>query len=380
MIVDVDESRYDRQERIWWWDQSRLLQSRVLVVGAGALGNEIVKNLALVGVGRIDVIDMDDIENSNLARCVFFTEADQGRPKAVALAEAASRLNPDVVISPFVRPVQTLGSGALLDYDLVIAGLDNREARLWLNSACRRLGKYWVDGAIEGLQGLVRVFGPEGPCYECTLSEADLAQLGHRRSCALLSPEDLAMGRTPTNATTASVVAGLEVQEAIKLLVGKPELLALEGRVWRLEGETMMTSTIEYVENDFCMAHDRIEWGGSAVAVDDLPRRVREVVTQGADRGDIVAIDMPDDLIRIDACASCGTGEVIIGLRPTLPLGAGRCVECQADRPMTSRTSLEADHPWLGEGWAEVLWPDSEIVGIRFTDETIYEIVRSEAS
>lgn len=380
MIVEVDEGRYDRQERIWWWDQSRLLQSRVLVVGAGALGNEIVKNLALVGVGRIDVVDMDSIENSNLARCVFFTAADQGRPKAVALAEAASRLNPDVVITPFVRPIQTMGSGALIDYDLVIAGLDNREARLWLNSACRRLGKYWVDGAIEGLQGLARVFGPEGPCYECTLSEADLAQLGHRRSCALLSPEDLALGRTPTNATTASVVAGLEVQEAIKILVGRPELLALNGRVWRLEGETMMTSTIEYVEDDFCMAHDRIDWSGSSVSVSELPQRIESLAAGDVDRGKIVAIDMPDDLIRIDACASCGAGEVILGLRPTVPLGAGRCSECQADRPMNSRTSLEADHPWLIEEWSSVLWPDCEIVGVRFAGETIYEIVQSEAS
>ncbi len=379
MNVDVEDSRYDRQERIWWWDQSRLLSSRVLVVGAGALGNEIVKNLVLVGVGRIDVVDMDDIENSNLARCVFFTEADQGRPKAVVLAEAANRLNPDVVITPFVRPVQTLGSGSLVDYDMVIAGLDNREARLWLNTACRRLGKYWIDGAIEGLQGLARVFGPDGPCYECTLSEADLAQLGHRRSCALLSPDDLALGRTPTNATTASIIAGIEVQEAIKLLVGRPELVALAGKVWRLEGETMLTSTMEYVEADFCMAHDRVSLQGEEIGVSALPERISRLIAADVARGEFIAIDMPDDLIRIEPCSACGAGETVLGLRPTLPLGAGRCDSCQADRPMSSRTSLEADHPWIVDEWATVQWPDAEIVGVRFSDDTIYQIVRSEA-
>ena len=377
MNIEVADSRYDRQERIWWWDQSRLLQSRVLVVGAGALGNEIVKNLVLVGVGQIDVVDMDGIENSNLSRCAFFASEDRGRPKAVVLAEAASRLNPDVTITPFVRSVQSLGSGALLDYDLVIAGLDNREARLWTNAACRRLGKYWIDGAIEGLQGLARVFGPDGPCYECTLSEADLAQLGHRRSCALLSPEDLALGRTPTNATTASVIAGIEVQEAIKLLVGRPELLALEGRVWRLEGETMLTSTMEYVEDELCMAHDRIAVGSSSVSVQTLLTRAHELVEEDASRGDIVAIDMPDDLIRIDPCAECGVGDPVLGLRSALPFGAGRCVACQADRPMLSRTSLELDHPWFDDGWTGVRWPDAEIVGIRFAESTIYEVVRS---
>ena len=70
-VFTLDESRYDRQERIWWWDQASLASARVLVVGAGALGNEIVKNLALVGVGHVDVVDMDSIENSNLARCAF---------------------------------------------------------------------------------------------------------------------------------------------------------------------------------------------------------------------------------------------------------------------------------------------------------------------
>lgn len=379
MNLNVEESRYDRQERIWWWDQSRLLASRVLVVGAGALGNEIVKNLVLVGVGRIDVVDMDDIENSNLARCVFFTEADQGRPKAVVLAEAARRLNPDVAITAFVRPVQTLGSGSLVDYDIVIAGLDNREARLWLNAACRRLGKYWVDGAIEGLQGLARVFAPDGPCYECTLSEADLAQLGHRRSCALLSPEDLALGRTPTNATTASIVAGIEVQEAIKLLVGRPELLALAGKVWRLEGETMLTSTMEYVENAFCMAHDRVTIRGDAIRVGGLPQRIGSLISEDPARGEFIAIDMPDDLIRIEPCSTCGAGDTILGLRATLPLGAGRCDSCQADRPMASRTSLEADHPWIADEWSNVRWPDAEIVGVRFSDDTVYELVRSES-
>lgn len=378
MIIEVEESRYDRQERIWWWDQSRLLNSRVLVVGAGALGNEIVKNLVLVGVGRIDVVDMDEIANSNLARCAFFTAQDQGRFKAEVLAEAAGRLNPDVVITPYVRPVQTLGSGALIDYDLVVAGLDNREARLWVNAVCRKLGKFWVDGAIEGLQGLARVFGPAGPCYECTLSEVDLAQLGHRRSCALLSPEDLALGRTPTNATTASIIAGIEAQEAIKLLVGRPELLALEGKVWRLEGETMLASTIEYVEDENCLAHDRIDWSGPVRSLRDFPSLVGEVEKENPSRGRVVAVDLPDDLILIDPCGSCGEGDRIFGLRPSLPLGAGRCQQCQSDRPMSSRTSLDPDHPWLQSAWTEVLWPDTEIIGVRFEAETRYLIVRNE--
>lgn len=369
----LEEGRYDRQERISWWDQSALQGSHVLVVGAGALGNEIVKNLVLVGVGRIDVIDMDTIENSNLSRCVFFTSEDQGQNKAEVLVNRASALNPDVRLTAFVRPVQTLGSGAIAEYDLVIAGLDNREARLWLNSVCRRLGRYWIDGAIEGLQGLARVFGPEGACYECTLSETDMAQLSHRRSCALLSPEDLASGRTPTNATTSSIVAGIEVQEAIKLLTGHEELLALPGKVWRMEGETMLTSVMEYAADPDCFAHDRIDEIGS------LPKRLMSLAEILAwaegEVGDVIALDLPDDFLRIEPCRTCG-GESLTGIRSCLPLGAGRCEQCGEDRQVSSRTSLEPGHDWLTVPLSDLSWPDCEIVGIRSSERTLYVPVR----
>lgn len=375
-MITLEESRYDRQERIWWWDQAKLRNSKVLVVGAGALGNEIVKNLVLVGVGSIDVIDMDTIENSNLSRCVFFTAADQGQPKAEVLVRRARDLNPDVSLRPFVRPVQTLGAGAINEYDLVIAGLDNREARMWINSVCRRLGRYWIDGAIEGLQGIARVFGPEGACYECTLSEADMAQLSHRRSCALLSPEDLATGRTPTNATTSSAVAGIEVQEAIKLLAGHEELLALSGKVWRMEGETMLTSVMEYSEDPHCFAHDRID---EVVTISDQVTRLGDLLLLASDRGEtVVAVDLPDDLLKISPCVECG-GEAVMGMRSCLPLGAGRCETCGADRPMTARTSFEPEHEWLTVSLSDIHWPDSEMVGLRFNDRTIHVPVRAAA-
>jgi len=377
-MLDVSESRYDRQERIWWWDQTRLLSSRVLVVGAGALGNEIVKNLVLTGVGVIDVVDMDTIEHSNLSRCAFFTDADQGRHKAEVLVEGATALNPDVTLRAFTVPIQALGSGWVKQYDLVIAGLDNREARMWLNSACRRLGMFWIDGAIEGLQGLARVFGPDGPCYECTLSEADLANLGHRRSCALLKPEDLAMGRTPTNATSSSVVAGVEVQEGIKLLVGRPDLCSLIGKVWRFEGESMLTSVVEYVANPDCMAHDEV---GELSVLAALPATLAAAAAEvSALLGEnVVAIDLAEDLMHVESCPTCGEGSALLGLRSVLPLGAGVCAACGAERPMTARSSLTPDHVWATTPLESIGWTQSELVGFR-TEFRSTHVILSEAS
>ena len=360
-MLDVVESRYDRQERISWWDQTRLRAARVLVIGAGALGNEIVKNLSLVGVGSIDIVDMDAIEHTNLARCALFRDADAGRWKAEALAEAAMRLNPDVTARSFVCRVQELGSAWLDDYDVVIAGLDSREARLWVNAACRRLGKPWIDGAIEGLQGIVRMFDAHGACYDCTLGEAERAAISHRRSCALLSPEEIVSGRTPTNATTASVVAALEVQEAIKLIVGRDDLLSLRGRVWRLDGETMFTTVMDYVEDPDCMSHDVLEERvSSALGAPTLAEALLPAQEMG--NGPVEVVYTTDDVIVIEPCQSCGAGEQVVGLRPMLGLGAGRCASCGAELPMSSRTALAGDDPLLSLPWHRWQWPRAEYV------------------
>jgi molybdopterin/thiamine biosynthesis adenylyltransferase len=88
--LDAEHDRYHRQSLIAWWDQDRLREARVVVVGAGALGNELVKNLALLGVGTILVVDLDRVENSNLSRCVFFRSEDEGRETSGLLSDSVS--------------------------------------------------------------------------------------------------------------------------------------------------------------------------------------------------------------------------------------------------------------------------------------------------
>src|SRR5215470_277308 len=99
-VVRIDpaagEDRFARFELIAWWDQARLRRARVLVIGAGALGNEILKNLALLGVGNVLVADLDRVANSNLSRSVLFREADCGRPKVEVVAEHARQIYPDM--------------------------------------------------------------------------------------------------------------------------------------------------------------------------------------------------------------------------------------------------------------------------------------------
>src|SRR5579864_9017939 len=118
------EDRFHRFRLIEWWDQEKLSRAKVLVIGAGALGNEIVKNLALLGVGNILVADLDRVENSNLSRSILYRAKDNGSYKSEAAARAAKDIYPDIKVQPFVgNVVYDLGLGVFHWADVVLGGL-----------------------------------------------------------------------------------------------------------------------------------------------------------------------------------------------------------------------------------------------------------------
>lgn len=303
----LEEGKYDRQERITWWDQAALSKSKVLVVGAGALGNEIVKNLTLVGVGHISIVDMDLIEHTNLARCVFFRSGDEGKFKSDALAAAANALNQDVETIAYTVPVQKLGNAFFEQFDLVVAGLDNREARIWLGASLRRLGIIWIDGAIEGLMGKVQTFVPDGPCYACSMTEQEWKIMAHRRSCSLLGVEEILGGHTPTNATTSSIIAGMESQEAIKYLVGRRDLAAIENRVFRLIGEQMATFFSIVDIDEECPYHDLYVTPEKSIP---LPAKLADI-WKSLSLNDSDYLSFFDDFVLIESCIKCESSPIL---------------------------------------------------------------------
>ena len=363
-MITLEESRYARQELITWWDQDALRRSKVLVVGAGALGNEIVKNLAMLGVGRIDIVDMDRIERSNLARAAMFRDTDEGRFKAEVLAAAARDLNPEVTATAHTVSVMTLGLGFIAGFDLVIAGLDNREARLWIGQATRKLGMPWVDGAIEGLRGLARVFLEEGPCYECTLGEVDRKILAARKSCALLSADEMLTGKVPTNATTAAIIAGIEVQEAVKLLVGRRDLLALRNQAFIYTGDTLDSYLTDYTEDQWCLSHDRYgplepwpqEAGGALAGL---------VAAAGDSLGELQAVELEAEMLLARHCGGCGWSDGTIRPIPSLGRGDGECPDCRGMLSIEAAKSFKPDDPLLALPLPAIHLPDLEVVTLR---------------
>lgn len=296
-----DDDRYGRLRLIPWWRQERLASAKVLVVGAGALGNEVLKNLALLGVGTIVVIDLDEIEPSNLSRSVLFRREDGGKPKAVVAARRAEELNPEVTIVPVHGDVITdLGLGLFAEMDVVIGCLDNREARLWVNRQCWKVGTPWVDAGIQEIQGVVRVFvPPDSACYECGMTSRDYQLLNLRYSCPLLRREDIQAGKVPTAPTIASMMAAMEVQEALKLIHGMP---VQSGCLHVFNGVSNTFYTTQLPRKEDCLSHETfpepipVELGNDATAEQMFHvahQHLSGPLSLALDRDLVTAIDWP---------------------------------------------------------------------------------------
>jgi molybdopterin/thiamine biosynthesis adenylyltransferase len=343
LAVDLDEEgRYHRQSLITWWDQQRLSAAKVLVVGAGALGNELVKNLALTGVGTIVVLDMDRVENSNLSRCVLFREGDEGAEKATVVARRAAELNSEVRLIPVVGDARLVVSPGLAShFDVILGGLDNREARLHVNQVCWKAGRPWVDGAIEGLMGMMRVFvPPDSACYECTMNAEDQRLLAARKACSLLTREQMLAGRVPTTATSAAVIAGLQVQEAIKLLHRDTVDADFAGRGFAFNGLTHDSYVVTYRRREECLSHDSYDLDGAVPQ--DRERPLGELLERGRERlGAEVVLDLEQELVRTLSCAACEEEEAELN-RPLLELSAASaaCPRCGAERRLTPQQTI----------------------------------------
>jgi molybdopterin/thiamine biosynthesis adenylyltransferase len=253
-----DKDRYHTFGYISWWQQKIVQQATVLVVGAGALGNEVLKNLALMGIGQVLIADFDTIEDSNLSRSVLFRESDRGRRKVDVAAEAVKSLNPDVKVKAWHGDINyEMGLGVFRHVDAVVGCLDNREARLSLNRFSWAVDRPWVDGAIQELMGVVRVFWPDhGACYECTLTDMDYQLISLRYSCPLLARENVMQGKVPTTPTSASIVAAFQTQEALKLI---HNMEVQPGKAIMINGLTNDIYTTEYQIKEGCLSHSRLQ-------------------------------------------------------------------------------------------------------------------------
>jgi len=197
--------------------QERILNSRVLIVGCGALGASHAEMLARAGLGKLRIVDRDFVEYTNLQRQTLFKEADAENrmPKAAAAKQRIGEINSEVEVEAIVADVNNSNVESLIDgCDVVLDGTDNFQVRYLLNDACVKHGKTWIYGAaVSGYGTTMTVIPGETPCLRCLFQE--MPDAGSSPTC------DTAGVIMPIIASVSAV----QVTEAIKLLVGRSDEL-----------------------------------------------------------------------------------------------------------------------------------------------------------
>lgn len=219
--VAADLSRYSRQilyAEIGEAGQRRLLQSRVTLIGCGALGTVLASTLVRAGVGHLRICDRDFIERDNLQRQVLFDEEDIAAqlPKAEAAARKLRRIHPGLHIEAVVTDVNRTNIEALTaDAELLLDGTDNFETRFLINDLAVKTGRPWIYGAVIGATGLCLVILPgETPCLRCVFESAPPADMNPTCDTAgVIGP-------------AVNLVASMQAVEALKLLSGRRDAVS----------------------------------------------------------------------------------------------------------------------------------------------------------
>jgi len=217
--VVVADYLWARQLLVWGAEgQKKLREATVFLAGAGAIGNEAAKNIAMLGVGRILIADRDRVEMSNISRMIFFKPKDLGRNKAEALAENLQRQYPYVETAAYRGKIESMPLKFYLDSQVVLCGLDNAESRIFLTQTCRKYSIPLIDAGIIGLTGRVHSYiPPDDTCPICAFPPNQYSNIvGLKNPC----DAPLEQATVPSFATSISLVSAILSQEAVKVILG----------------------------------------------------------------------------------------------------------------------------------------------------------------
>ncbi|MFB6267694.1 MAG: ThiF family adenylyltransferase [Halodesulfurarchaeum sp.] len=244
--LNLDQEQLQRYSRHIIMDgvgtagQRALLDSDVLIVGAGGLGSPVIAYLAGAGVGTMHIVDADVLERSNLQRQVVHTDADVGRPKVESAREFVEDLNPDIDVVTHEVELGPENVESLVDgRDFVVDCSDNFRTRYVINDACTLAGIPFAHGAVYRFEGQVTTFGgDEGPCYRCLFPEAPPDEMAP--DCATAG----VLGVVP------GTVGSIEATETLKWLMGVGESLA--GRLIFYDAEGLSFEEVRIESDPTC--------------------------------------------------------------------------------------------------------------------------------
>lgn len=290
----------------------RIRQTRVLVVGAGAGGNEVLKNLALMGFGHFTIVDFDPIESSNLSRTTLFSKEHIGQSKSEVAAEVISKLSlhEEPQITSYNLRIQDVGKQVFLDNDIVISCVDTNDARAYLNEWCVRLRKPFLEMGFEKFVIQVCFFPNAARGDACLREVIGYGEFsGRRQSCSRLKMADTGLQHIPTIQVSSALAGAFVATEVILYLQGRSRL---ENKLLQYSAEHHRCGVFDVPQSEQCLLHrdgdlSLVEAGlDSTATVRALLERMKEVT------GEECMLRLPGEFIFSMECEGCGQ-ELSIG-------------------------------------------------------------------
>lgn len=392
-----------RQEMMLKPETSAMIRNlRILVVGVGAGGNDLLKNLVLMGFGNITVVDFDYVEDSNLAKSTLFREEDIGKSKALVAAE---RLR-EVALhdSPNIKGIHgnlihDIGKGVFLDHDIVICCVDTLKARAYINDWCVRTNTPFFEMGFAKYDVNITFFAPEGrmiqkngsvlnslpstdgtfPAFEgefpVCLRETipnGFGEIAEKRNhCAGLRVRDVNLRKTPTIQAAAAMAGALISTELVKYLDGQD---CLRNKKLFYDGMNHEMFTVSYKRNDKCPIHkeEKLPIIDCVVQKDATVREVISSISKIYNGSDII-ITMPEIYSFSGQCQCCGKSQ-IFNRRKSLIFNDERwCSECREKYP--DDYEIRLNFPFALKSTDEEIsqYTDEEILGLKLCEIGIPE-------
>lgn len=345
--MDFEPGRYARHRLVDWFDQDEVAAVRALVVGAGAIGNEVLKNLSLLGVRHVTIVDLDHIEVHNLTRSVLFRESDVGRSKAEVAAERVRDLLPEAEVAILEGPLETkLRPSLVKQHDVVFSCLDNFEARLALDEMCQLARVNMVSGAIDARYASVESYPYKTVlqcgCYSCNLPAGAFQRIAQRYSCGWLRRVGLVERKVPTTIITSSLVASMMVSWGLRVdrrEDGQPTTPR------RLLSDTFtgLSSASEILRSDACPSCSQLQKRVEMLVWDE------SLGIGSATAAQLLRARMPTEVVFSAECTACGfdaSGSIQPGSKVRGHSTEARiCPSCQGDSVVIDAR----DHATLAE-------------------------------
>jgi molybdopterin-synthase adenylyltransferase len=364
------DNYFARQELVLDGEMGRRIrQTRVLVVGAGAGGNEVLKNLALMGFGNFTIVDYDPIESSNLSRTTLFSKEHIGQPKSEVAAEVLNRLSlhESPNISSHNLRIQDVGKQVFLENDIVISCVDTNDARAYLNDWCVMLRKPFLEMGFEKFVVQVCFFPNAARGDACLREVIGFGEFsGRRQSCSRLKMADAELQHIPTIQVSSALAGAFVATEVILFLQGRSQLA---NKILQYSAEHHRCGVFDVPQSEKCILHRDNDLAlaeaglDSTATVRELLERLKEVA------GEECLLRLPDEFILSMDCEGCGKEVPIRRFRADVydkERWCGACLEAgkYEEIPISSNWSFIREMNLLNRKHAEFL-------GMRLSDFSV---------